>query len=476
MNPKLFISYSLSSPDHERAVLEIATELREAGIDVLIDKWDLREGHDAHAFMEKMVSDPEIKKVAIMCDRAYVSKANDRKGGVGTETQIITPEIYAKQEQSKFVAVVMERDDDGKPCLPIYYKSRIFIDLSDPSSYATEFEKILRWVYDQPLHKKPDIGQKPAFLLEDERTIRLATSALSRRSIDSLKNGREQAIPATNEYLSQLTAELEKFRITEKIEPFDEQFIKNIEDFIPYRNEAISVFSTIAGYKDSADMNRVLHRFFENLIPYFSKPDGVTQWNEWDFDNFKFIVHELYLYAVACFIKYERFDAAVLLMGDFYIPGRSDHGRDVMAPFTVFREYLRILEHRKNRLKSRRISLHADLIKERCKGVSIDFRALMQADFVLFMRSSVEFDQDSRWWPETLLYIGNYSGAFEVFARSKSATYFEIAKKLLAINSKADLQRVLESFRTEGGRLPRWDHTSFSPEKLLGYDQIATKP
>lgn len=65
-NPKLFISYSWSSPDHEQWVLDLATELREDGVDVILDKWDLKEGHDAHAFMEKMVTDPGIKKVALV--------------------------------------------------------------------------------------------------------------------------------------------------------------------------------------------------------------------------------------------------------------------------------------------------------------------------------------------------------------------------------------------------------------------------
>src|SRR3990172_12752343 len=98
-SPKLFISYSWSSPEHEQWVINLSTELRESGVDVILDKWDLKEGNDALAFMEKMVSDPDIKNVAIICDRVYVEKANGRSGGVGTETQIMTPEIYAKQDQ-----------------------------------------------------------------------------------------------------------------------------------------------------------------------------------------------------------------------------------------------------------------------------------------------------------------------------------------------------------------------------------------
>src|SRR5215813_11139601 len=95
-NPKAFISYSWSSQEHERWVLDLATQLRESGVDVIFDKWDLKEGHDAIKFMEKMVTDPEIKKVIMVLDRTYAEKADGRKGGVGTETQIISPEIYAK--------------------------------------------------------------------------------------------------------------------------------------------------------------------------------------------------------------------------------------------------------------------------------------------------------------------------------------------------------------------------------------------
>jgi hypothetical protein len=37
--------------------------------------------------MEKMVTDSEISKVAIVSDKIYASKADGRAGGVGTETQ-----------------------------------------------------------------------------------------------------------------------------------------------------------------------------------------------------------------------------------------------------------------------------------------------------------------------------------------------------------------------------------------------------
>ena len=138
-NPKLFISYSWSNPEHEQWVVDLAEQLVESGIEVILDKWDLKEGHDAIAFMEKMVTDPAIKKVAIICDEIYAQKADNRAGGVGTETQIISREVYEKSSQDKFVAVLSKKDANGKPCLPTYYSSRIYIDLSDQDHYVQEF-------------------------------------------------------------------------------------------------------------------------------------------------------------------------------------------------------------------------------------------------------------------------------------------------------------------------------------------------
>ncbi|MDE2717989.1 MAG: TIR domain-containing protein, partial [Chloroflexota bacterium] len=121
---KAFISYSWSNREHEEWVLDLATRLRESGVDAILDKWDLKEGQEANAFMEKMVSDTEITKVVIVSDKAYAERSNSRKGGAGTEAQIISKELYEKENQNKFAALVVERDNEGEPYLPAYYASR----------------------------------------------------------------------------------------------------------------------------------------------------------------------------------------------------------------------------------------------------------------------------------------------------------------------------------------------------------------
>ena len=63
----------------------------------------------------------------------------------------------------------------------------------------------------------------------------------------------------------------------------------------------------------------------------------MTQWQDSDFDNFRFIVHELFLYALAIFVKYERFEMAQFLLGQqYYSPRRVQYGKDPMVSFTAF--------------------------------------------------------------------------------------------------------------------------------------------
>lgn len=475
-NPKAFISYSWSNPEYEQWVIDLATELTQSSIDVILDKWDLKEGHDAIAFMEKMVTDPEIKKVVIVCDRIYAEKADSRRGGVGTETQIISKEVYDKVEQDKFVVVVAEKDESGRPYLPTYYKSRIYIDLSEPDNYTENFERLLRWIYDRPIYVKPELGKKPLFLSDGE-PISLGTTVIFKRAVDALKNSKPYAFGALNEYFEIFTQNLEKFRIEKWDGEFDDAVINNIGAFLPYRNEAIKLFITLARYVPQKDFIQDLHRFFETLIPYMYKPEHITSYRKWDFDNFKFIIHELFLYTIAIFVRFERFqEVSLFLSQQYYVPGNSDYGRDVMVLFPIFRRYLESLKYRNERLKLRRLSLRADLLKERCQSTGIDFRYLMQADFILFIRAELkEEDYFSRWWPETLLHLGHFHNPFEVFVRARSKQYFDKIKCLFDIDTPDNLRQLLQEYREQKRELPSWESNSFNPASLLNIENLATR-
>lgn len=483
-NPKLFISYSWTNQDHERWVINLSTELVENGVDVILDKWHLKEGQDAYAFMEKMVTDPDIKKVAVICDQVYAQKADHRKGGVGTETQIISPELYSKSEQGKFVAILSEKNENGNPYLPTYYKPRIYIDLSSDELYASNFEQLLRWIYDKPLYIKPPLGKPPPSLFE-ENPISLQTTTLHRRALDLIRSNKEHAGGALGEYLSTFAQNLEKFRISydeKEADTFDDKVIQNINKSLLYRNELITLFFAIAQYRNTPDSIQQIHRFFESLIPYMSTPEHVTHFRDWDYDNFKFIIHELFLHVIASFLKYERFDSvSYLLSTNYYVEKNPAYGRNAMVPFTIFYDYITCFRHRNTRLKLRRLSIHADLLIERSKFSSIGIKdqQLMQADFVLFIRdalSSIRTGSHQSWHPVSLLYAEHLIGPFEIFARAQSKEYFDRLKCLFDIDQKEYFSPMLNAFQEGKLQKPRWEFSRLDPALLMGFEKMASSP
>lgn len=479
--PKLFISYSWSSPEHEQWVLKLATELRENGVDVILDKWDLKEGQDADAFMEKMVTDDTVKKVAMICEKTYAEKADKRKGGVGTEAQIISRKIYEQTDQNKFVAVVTEKDENDRVYVPIYYQSRIYIDLSDNNLYAKNFDQLLRWVFDKPLFEKPEIGSTPSFLTDTER-VSLGTTTAFRRTINAIRNGEIHSSGALNEYFDLITLNLEKMRIAVADGEFDDSVVENIKQFIPYRDEVLEILLSVAQYSYIEDSYTQVHSFFEGLIPYLTRPEGVKSFRDWDFDNFKFIIHELFLYTVAAYIKRNFYTGATYLLNQRYFfddPYRDNN----MKRFTVFSVYLESLEYRNKRLGLRRLSLHADILKERASGIfGITFKDIMQADFVLFIRDVLDTLQfgdkiknSSSWWPTTLVYAGYRSAPFEIFARAQQKDYFDKLKRILGIPNKESLEVLVEAMSNGRIRIPNWGGLNrLSPLELMNYNLLAT--
>ena len=58
---KVFISYSWTNDTHIEKVMHLAQRLVYEGIDVVLDKWDLEEGQDKYAFMERCVTDSTVE-------------------------------------------------------------------------------------------------------------------------------------------------------------------------------------------------------------------------------------------------------------------------------------------------------------------------------------------------------------------------------------------------------------------------------
>lgn len=476
--PKVFISYSWTTPEHEAWVVSLAERLVQDGVDVVLDKWDLKEGQDKYAFMEKMVTDKDISKVLVVCDQLYADKADGRQGGVGTESQIISKSVYDKVDQEKFVPLITECNEDGKAYVPTFFGGRIHIDFSSEEKLNENYEQLLRSIYNRPLHKKPTLGKPPLHIFDDTKIVTTTFSRLQmfKDAVTKDKNHLTQGL--LRDYFSSYNDALEQFRITDITgELLDEVVMKSITDCLPYQNEFVDLSLFLAQYTSDEKLYEEVMRFFEGLMPYTGWPTGVNQWNEIFADNYKFIIYELFLYFVAALIKNERFEQVRLLTDHhYYEPANRFRSEGRLGTFAEFNYYIETLDKVRNtRLNSNRLSMTTEVIKERAHHKQLNFETLMQADMVLFLNSilSTSSTQSRVWYPSTLVYA-QYRGKFDLFARATSTKYFNKIKTLFGVSSKQDLVTRYQEAANRGVLKRQPGLSDVSYEMLINLEQLDT--
>lgn len=471
--PKIFISYSWTNPQHEQWVLELAERLTTDGINVILDKWDLKEGQDLHIFMEKMVEDKEIQKVLVICDKGYKEKANGRTGGVGKESQLISKEVYERTDQEKFVPIVKECDDEGKPCIPHYMAGRVYITLADQSSYEENYQKLVRNLYNKPELRKPPVGSPPAYV-NDEQTF-LSTAHKVNQIKNAILNEKPGVSGLIQDYLDTFLKSLEDQRLTGGAESeFDEKVLKSIGQLLPLKEDFVDFVYTIYRYGTAIDREMV-HEFFEKLGQLSMVPENVTIYTDVDFDNYRFINYELFLYFTAVLMKLKKYeDLAYFIHTPYFLKYRGELNP---VGISILNKYTASLEEiRKRRLSLNRISITADTLKARATRKDITFQDLIEADLLLHYVAELNQTKNS-WFPRSAVY--QRGSQIDVLNRTISMTHFEKIKSLLNVKSKDELAKKIAEYtqyiEARGGYgYSRFEYDIIPLPEVLDLEKIAT--
>lgn len=438
MNPKVFISYSWHPEENKIRVQQLARRLMSDGVDVILDVWSLKDGQDKYVFMEKMVTDSDINKVLIICNKDYVEKADCRKGGVGTESTIMSDEIYSKAEQTKFLPVVFEKGNDGMIYKPHFLKSRIHIDMSSDDCYEMGYEQLLRDIFDKPLIKKPALGTMPA-ILETEEPILLSTAKEQR--FLKVKNEESSSFKDWVErYLEKLIASLGQFKISFRggnAKDLVDLIEKSIDSMQVVTNDFINFLETVSANEECKGEQFV--DFFENLLQYYEDnnialptSDSVSYLVN---DNYRFFNYELFLSFASIMLKHQRFDIIRdVVSADFCILSNR-MGREVMPlNYVEFQKYNYTLDRfKKNLTNSNLISEAATLLKSKMEGKL--FEKMVEADILLYYLSLVYVKTEEvydTWYPE----LSIYNSSFTILPKLVSSRYFEKAKVLFGVDDK----------------------------------------
>jgi putative methionine-R-sulfoxide reductase with GAF domain len=155
--PRVFLSYSHDSDAHKAWVRQLAERLREGGVEVTLDQWDLPLGADVVRFMELGIRDAD--RVLMVCTANYVAKAEERKGGAGNEAMIVTGHVARATDTIKFVPIV--RDHAGEPLVPAFLGQRLWLDFRDDGLFEQRLEELLRELHGAPRYPKPPLGRNP---------------------------------------------------------------------------------------------------------------------------------------------------------------------------------------------------------------------------------------------------------------------------------------------------------------------------
>lgn len=461
MQPKIFISYSWSSQSHQTLVKQWAEQLIADGIDVILDIFELKEGHDKYAFMERMVTDPTVTHVIVICDAQYAKKADAREAGVGTESQIISKAVYERIEQSKFIPIVCEFSDEQIPFLPTFLKSRIWIDFSSPETVNENWEKLVRLIYGKPLHLKPELGKAPIYI--SDAAIIAASPAITKFNAfrQALLQDRKGLRIYRGDFLSSCLSYADSLRVRENpnLENWGQKIVDDCAKLKLVRNHIVDWVLLESEASPGVHFTEVLIEFLDDLQKLKGRPEEINSWSEFWFDAQSIFVYETFLYIVAALLKTQSFATLHEIFATHYLKSGTDRYHE--EKFRTFECFFGSSDALQSTLAQKGQRLHApaaELLKRQADRADLTFGSIMEAELLVLLMALLH--PKAYWYPQTLHYAA-YHGEFQFFIRATQHKNFTKLATITGIDSadklRAEVSAGRERLNTNG-----WHNFSFS--------------
>jgi small GTP-binding protein len=146
--PTCFISYAWGVPEHERWILQLAKDLRNAGIDVLLDRWHSPPGSDLGRYIDQIeaskfvvvVGTPELKQ-------KYDSKTDDRV--VAAELELINLRARQPKKYGRTTLPLLLAGDSEKS-FPPQLQRLVSIDFRSSEHYFRQLFDTIWRIYNLP--------------------------------------------------------------------------------------------------------------------------------------------------------------------------------------------------------------------------------------------------------------------------------------------------------------------------------------
>ena len=184
----------------------------------------------------------------------------------------------------------------------------------------------------------------------------------------------------------------------------------------------------------------------------------------------RFLLTELFVVTNALFLKYKRWDLLEVVIDNFYY----DYQRNKDVGFVAFRHPTRFIFNGKIEKEKKRVSLTADLMKER--ALEKEFKEIVEMDLVLHFISRInptpKHNLYSNWFPITHIYLEIIDGRLNFFNLLKSQRTLNNLLPLFGVPEE-ELKEKVRNVKSETGYSNSWTSIP-SFESFIKADEIGS--
>ncbi|MDE0072154.1 MAG: toll/interleukin-1 receptor domain-containing protein [Caldilineaceae bacterium] len=136
---RAFVSYSWDDEEHKDWVAILATELRNDGVETVLDQWHTAPGDQLTEFMETQIRENSF--VLVICTPNYRQRSDERMGGVGYEGNIMTAEVLNQGNHRKFIPILAQATWEN--AAPSWLRGKYYLDFSSPNKLKKNYPDLI---------------------------------------------------------------------------------------------------------------------------------------------------------------------------------------------------------------------------------------------------------------------------------------------------------------------------------------------
>ena len=250
----------------------------------------------------------------------------------------------------------------------------------------------------EPLHFVPCVGA--AAFLDDliamyrRLDLMAPTGSLgvaAQSAEEAIRGEKRDARARVRRFWEVLAGEINRITPNLSKGPDDELFVQFLDQTIPAGIHFAKVAIAVSEMDDGIVAND-LYKGFEHLLKGYFLPRGHGgHFDEYQFDSYKFLGHELFVTLFSSLIREDRWETiGKLLDQGIYMDNPSTAEAPALLPFIAMNEFIAILKVRSKRLNINKF-LHSQILYQRhTEGEFAQYvpsTQFMEADLFLYLRS-----------------------------------------------------------------------------------------